>query len=76
MSSSAAPGPEDGHHGVEQDYGSLAAAAVPSTCPVTVPKGCDQLEFIAAGAVELPPTPWQDRGSYQQMVEVGAGHGG
>ena len=62
--------------GVREDYGSLAAAQIPSLCPVTVPKGCDQLEFIAAGAVELEPTPWQDRGSYQQMVEVGAAHGG
>ena len=62
--------------GVKEDYGSLAAASVPSTCPVTIPKGCDQLEFIPAGAVELEPTPWQDRGSYQQMVEIGAPHGG
>ncbi len=61
---------------VKADYGSLEAARVPSTCPVSVPKGCDQLEFIPAGVVELAPTPWQDRGSFQQMVEVGARHGG
>jgi acyl-homoserine lactone acylase PvdQ len=44
---------------------------VPATCEVTEPATCDQLDFIAAGAIELPPTPWQDRGSFQQAVEVG-----
>jgi acyl-homoserine lactone acylase PvdQ len=58
----------------------LAAAAksvpadvkVPATCDVTDPPGCDQLDFIAAGAVETPPIPWQDRGSFQQAAEPGA----
>jgi acyl-homoserine lactone acylase PvdQ len=35
------------------------------TLRVTEPATCDQLDFVALGAVELAPTPWQDRGSYQ-----------
>jgi hypothetical protein len=45
---------------------------IPATCPVEEPARCDQLDFIAAGAVETPPTPWQDRGSFQQAAEPGA----
>jgi hypothetical protein len=56
--------------------GSLDAATVPTTCPVTEPATCDQLDFIAAGAIELAPTPWQDRGSFQIAAEPGAAHGG
>jgi acyl-homoserine lactone acylase PvdQ len=49
-----------------------ADVRVPATCEVTDPPGCDQLDFIAAGAVETPPIPWQDRGSFQQAAEPGA----
>ncbi len=31
---------------------------------------CDQIEFITAGAVETPPIPWQDRPTFQQIVEI------
>jgi acyl-homoserine lactone acylase PvdQ len=31
---------------------------------------CDQISFIAAGAVETPPIPWQDRPTFQQVVEL------
>ena len=31
---------------------------------------CDQIEFITAGAVETPPIPWQDRPTFQQVVEI------
>jgi len=31
---------------------------------------CDQISFIAAGAVETPPIPWQDRPTFQQVVEM------
>ena len=55
---------------VKDQYGSVDAAAIPSTCPVSDPPQCDQLDFIAAGAVETPPVPWQDRGTYQQAVEI------
>ncbi|WP_372788411.1 penicillin acylase family protein [Paraconexibacter sp.] len=57
---------------VTRQYGSLDGARIATTCPVTQPPSCDQLDFIPAGAIELPPTPWQDRGSFQQAVEVGA----
>jgi hypothetical protein len=50
-----------------------ADVKVPATCEVTDPPGCDQLDFIAAGAVETPPVPWQDRGTFQQAAEPGAG---
>jgi acyl-homoserine lactone acylase PvdQ len=49
-----------------------AGVQIPATCPVEEPARCDQLDFIAAGAVETPPTPWQDRGSFQQAAEPGA----
>jgi acyl-homoserine lactone acylase PvdQ len=56
--------------------GALDAVSVPTTCPVTEPATCDQLDFIAAGAIEIAPTPWQDRGSFQIAAEPGAAHGG
>jgi acyl-homoserine lactone acylase PvdQ len=53
-------------------YGSLDGIHIRTTCPVTDPPSCDQLDFIAAGAVETPPIPWQDRGTFQQAAEPGA----
>jgi hypothetical protein len=50
-----------------------ADVKVLATCEVTDPPACDQLDFIAAGAVETPPIPWQDRGTFQQAAEPGAG---
>jgi acyl-homoserine lactone acylase PvdQ len=51
---------------------------VVSTCPPRpsdrqLPKACDQIEFQALGGVTMPPIPWQDRPTFQQVVEVGAG---
>ena len=54
-------------------YGRRPDVAVPATCEVTEPPQCDQLDFITAGAVETPPIPWQDRGTFQQAAEPGAG---
>ena len=31
---------------------------------------CDQITFITAGAVDTPPIPWQDRPTFQQIVEI------
>lgn len=50
---------------------------VPATCPVRpsgepLPKKCDQIEFQTLGGVGTPPIPWQDRPTFQQVVEVGA----
>jgi acyl-homoserine lactone acylase PvdQ len=61
---------------VARRHGSLGGARIPATCPKTVPASCDQLDYEPAGAIEIPPSPWQDRGSFQQAVEVGAAHGG
>jgi acyl-homoserine lactone acylase PvdQ len=55
---------------VAREHGSVGAARIPTTCDVVQPAACDQLDFVAAGAIEIPPTPWQDRGSFQQAVEV------
>jgi acyl-homoserine lactone acylase PvdQ len=42
----------------------------PATCPVRTPPQCDQIVFTTAGAVSTPPIPWQDRPTFQQVVEV------
>jgi hypothetical protein len=46
---------------------------VPATCPVpsSGPPPCDEIVFTATGAVETPPVPWQNRPTYQQVVELG-----
>jgi acyl-homoserine lactone acylase PvdQ len=60
-----------------QGTADLGAWKVPATCEPRptgelVPKLCDQIEFQVLGAVETPPIPWQDRPTFQQVVEVGA----
>jgi hypothetical protein len=40
-----------------------------ATCP-NAPSTCDQEVPVTAGAVATPPFPWQDRGTYHQVVEV------
>jgi acyl-homoserine lactone acylase PvdQ len=44
-----------------------------ATCPMTSPPSCDQEVPTTAGAVNTPPFPWQDRGTYHQITEV-TGH--
>jgi hypothetical protein len=57
--------------GAERRYGApLATLTVPATCSSATPPRCDQIEFTTAGAIATPPIPWQDRGTYQQAVEV------
>ncbi len=51
--------------------GDLEQVRIAPTCPEAVPQTCDQLQFTAAGAATVAPTPWQDRGSFQQVVQVG-----
>ncbi len=58
---------------VRQRYGSGDPAAwkVPATCEEGAkPQACDQIEFTTAGAVATKPIPWQDRPTFQQIVEV------
>lgn len=56
---------------VRERFGSADTAAwrVPATCEEGSKK-CDQIEFLTAGAVGTPPIPWQDRPTFQQVVEV------
>jgi acyl-homoserine lactone acylase PvdQ len=57
---------------LEGQFGAnLAQARVPATCRAgQTPQLCDQIEFTTAGAIATPPIPWQDRGTFQQAVEV------
>ncbi|MCW2667175.1 MAG: Penicillin amidase [Frankiales bacterium] len=48
----------------------LTAWRKPVLCP-DAPGTCDQILPTAAGAVATPPQPWQNRGTFQQAVEVG-----
>jgi acyl-homoserine lactone acylase PvdQ len=41
---------------------------VPATCKK--PVECDQKEPSALGAVDTPPFPWQNRGTFHQVVEL------
>jgi hypothetical protein len=49
-----------------------AAWRVPATCPIPAggPPPCDEIVFTATGAVDTPPVPWQNRPTYQQIVEL------
>jgi acyl-homoserine lactone acylase PvdQ len=52
---------------------SMADWKVPATCargPSGQPRPCDQIEFVTAGGVGTPPIHWQDRPTFQQVVEV------
>ena len=50
-----------------------SAWTVPATCPQQSPPICDQNVPTALGAVDTPPFPWQNRGTYHQVVEM-SGH--
>jgi acyl-homoserine lactone acylase PvdQ len=43
---------------------------VPATCEQTDPASCDQIVPTTAGAIDTPPFPWQNRGTYHQVVKV------
>jgi acyl-homoserine lactone acylase PvdQ len=47
-----------------------------ATCPLTTPRQCVQNEPNTAGAVETPPFPWQNRGTYHQVAEILGRRGG
>jgi acyl-homoserine lactone acylase PvdQ len=46
---------------------------LPVTCPVTTPPSCDQIITTAAGAIQIPPQPFDNRGTFYQAVAV-SGH--
>jgi acyl-homoserine lactone acylase PvdQ len=55
-------------------YGaSTASWKLPVTCPVTTPPSCDQIVPISAGAISIPPQPFDNRGTFYQAVAV-SGH--
>ena len=47
-----------------------------ATCPTTTPRRCIQNEPNTAGAVDTPPFPWQNRGTYHQVAEILGRRGG
>lgn len=53
--------------------GDPSAWRVPTTCPVpsSGPPPCDEIVFSALGAVGTNPIPWQNRPTFQQLVEIG-----
>jgi acyl-homoserine lactone acylase PvdQ len=62
---------------VSQEHGADASQwKYPATCPLTRPRKCIQNEPTTAGAVETPPFPWQNRGTYHQVAEILGRRGG
>jgi len=59
-----------------QRYGESDVEGIerPATCEpdATFPRECDQIEFTTAGAVGVDPIHWQDRPTFQQVVDVGS----
>jgi hypothetical protein len=45
---------------------------VQATCKKTEPPSCDQEVPNTAGAIDTPPFPWQNRGTYHQIIELTA----
>ena len=43
---------------------------VPATCEDQDPPVCDQIVPTTAGAVDTPPFPWQNRGTFHQVDEI------
>ncbi|HZU59379.1 MAG TPA: penicillin acylase family protein, partial [Solirubrobacteraceae bacterium] len=55
-------------------YGaSMGRWRLPVTCPVTTPASCDQIVPTSAGAISIPPQPFDNRGTFYQAVSV-SGH--
>ncbi len=52
-------------------YGpSMSAWQLPTTCPVTTPATCDQIVPTSAGAISIPPQPFDNRGTFYQAVAI------
>jgi acyl-homoserine lactone acylase PvdQ len=54
-------------------YGLMSSWQLPVTCPVTTPPSCDQIVPVAAGAIDVPPQPFDNRGTFYQAVAI-SGH--
>ncbi len=57
------------------DVSNVKDAERPATCErdPTQPRECDQIEFTTAGAIGTDPIHWQDRPTFQQVVQVKGG---
>ena len=52
-------------------YGSsLSAWQLPTTCAVATPPTCDQIVPTSAGAISIPPQPFDNRGTFYQAVAI------
>ncbi|MFZ0043404.1 MAG: penicillin acylase family protein [Solirubrobacteraceae bacterium] len=52
-------------------YGpSMANWKLPVTCSVTTPPSCDQIVPTSAGAISIPPQPFDNRGTFYQAVAI------
>jgi acyl-homoserine lactone acylase PvdQ len=65
----------DAARGAGERFGSanMGDWKIPATCgpsPAGEPRTCDQIEFTTGGAVSTAPIHWQDRPTFQQIVEV------
>jgi acyl-homoserine lactone acylase PvdQ len=52
-------------------YGaSMSGWTLPTTCAVTTPATCDQIVPTSAGAISIPPQPFDNRGTFYQAVAI------
>jgi acyl-homoserine lactone acylase PvdQ len=52
-------------------YGdSMGDWQLPVTCAVTTPPSCDQIVPTSAGAISIPPQPFDNRGTFYQAVAI------
>ncbi len=59
---------------LSQQYGSSQAGwQLPVTCPVSTPPSCDQIVPTSAGAINIPPQPYDNRGTFYQADAI-SGH--
>ncbi|HTX29843.1 MAG TPA: penicillin acylase family protein [Solirubrobacteraceae bacterium] len=54
-----------------KQYGASEASwQLPVTCPVTTPPSCDQIVPTSAGALNIPPQPYDNRGTFYQADAI------
>ena len=59
---------------LSQQYGaSQSSWQLPVTCPVSTPPSCDQIVPTSAGAISIPPQPFDNRGTFYQADAI-SGH--
>ena len=48
----------------------MSGWTLPTTCTVTTPSTCDQIVPTSAGAISIPPQPFDNRGTFYQAVAI------